>query len=76
MIGVWADLHDIMTLPCKHPDLGGTRADCFANKVPAYPMTLGAAGGPKGNVVKTPRRAAKPGTVALNITAKIKSRAT
>lgn len=82
VIGVWADLADIMTsmMPCKHPSLGGTRADCVANKVPAYPMTFGAAGGPKGNIVKTPGTPpAKPGTVGVyidNMTGKIKSSAT
>ena len=79
VIGIWSDLQDIMILPCKHPNLGGTRADCFANKMPAYPMTLAAAGGAKGNVVKTPGTPpAKPGTVALyidNMTGKIKSSA-
>jgi hypothetical protein len=81
VIGVWADLGDIMTsmMPCKHPSLGGTRADCVANKLPAYPMTFGAAGGPKGNIVKTPGTPpAKPGTVGVyidNMTGKIKSEA-
>ena len=82
VIGVWADLADIMTsmMPCKHPNLGGTRADCVANKLPAYPMTFAAAGGPKGNVQKTPGTPpAMPGTVGVyidNMTGKIKSSVT
>jgi hypothetical protein len=77
VIGVWADLGSFVNPPCKHPLLGGSDASCAANKVPAYPKTLAAAGGPKGNVVKTNGTPpAKPGSVALYVTAKIKSSTT
>jgi hypothetical protein len=52
-IGVWVDSPNI-PLPCVHTKFGGTRNNCTAFKLPAYPQSLGAAGGPKGNKVVTP----------------------
>jgi hypothetical protein len=70
-IGVWADLADnikVSTLPCKHPTFLGPDSNCFATKVPAYPRTLGAAGGPKSNVQTTAGApGAMPGKVNLSV---------
>jgi len=70
-IGVWADLADnikVATLPCVHPDFKGPDANCFATKVPAYPRTLGVAGGPKSNVGTTAGApGAMPGKVNLSV---------
>jgi len=52
-IGVWVDLPSI-PLPCIHTKFGGTRVDCVARKLAAIPMSIGAAGGPKGTKVTTP----------------------
>jgi hypothetical protein len=70
-VDVWADNQDQIkaeTLPCKHPKFGGADANCFATKIPAYPGTLAAAGGPKSNVQTTPGTPpAKPAVVALSV---------
>jgi hypothetical protein len=70
-IGVWADLADnikVATLPCVHPVFAGPDNNCFATKVPAYPRTLGAAGGPKSNVQTTAGvPGAMPGKVNLSV---------
>jgi hypothetical protein len=71
VIGVWADLADQIkyaTLPCVHPSFGGPDNNCFVTKVPAYPRTLAAAGGPMTNVQTSPGTpAAKPGMVAVSV---------
>ncbi len=67
-IGVWVDLPSI-PLPCVHTKFGGgTRLDCKAKKIPAHPMTLGAAGGPAGTKVTTKGTpAASPAAVLFSI---------
>jgi hypothetical protein len=68
VIGVWAHLAHSVPNPCKHPKFGGLDANCFASKVPAYPRTLGAAGGPASNQQSTQGTPpAKPGKVALSV---------
>jgi hypothetical protein len=73
VIGVWADLADQIkyaTLPCVHPTFGGPDNNCFATKVPAYPRTLAAAGGPMSNVQTSPATPVpKPGMVAVSVAA-------
>jgi len=74
-IGVWVNPGAM--LPCKHPALGGANGSCLAPLVPAYPMTLAAAGGAMtvagkvtaGTTVTTPGAPAakSPGVVALSI---------
>jgi hypothetical protein len=79
-IGVWANLA-VPTLPCAAPAFGGTGANaakCWAAKLPAYPMTLAAAGGgmatgggkiTDGVIVTTPGTpAAVPGSVNISAT--------
>jgi hypothetical protein len=70
-IGVWSDTSDqikVATLPCVHPHFLGPDNNCFATKLPAYPRTLGAAGGPKSNVVTTAGApGAMPGMVQLSV---------
>jgi hypothetical protein len=78
-IAIWALHQDIMgtMFPCKHPKLGGTRADCVAEKLPVHPQTLAAVGGPAGNLVKTPGTPpVKPASVALYFNGKIVSSTT
>ena len=71
VVGVWADLADQIkyaTLPCVHPKFLGPDGNCFVTKVPAYPRTLAAAGGPMTNVQTTAGiPAAKPGKVAVSV---------
>jgi hypothetical protein len=75
-IGVWVNPGAM--LPCKHTAFGGANASCLAPLVPAYPMTLAAAGGgvatgggkiTMGVVVTTPGgpAAMSPGVVILSI---------
>jgi len=76
-IGVWVNGLAAM-LPCKHGAFGGANASCVAPLVPAYPMSLAAAGGgvvssmgmvTTGTVVTTPGTppAKSPGIVVLSI---------
>jgi hypothetical protein len=74
-VGVW--INPGAMLPCKHPALGGANGSCLAPLVPAYPMSLAAAGGAMtkagkvtaGTTVTTPGAPAakSPGVVALSI---------
>jgi hypothetical protein len=74
-IGVWVNPGAM--LPCKHPAFGGANASCVAPLVPAYPMTLAAAGGgmtaggkvTAGTTVTTPGGppAMSPGIVVASI---------
>jgi hypothetical protein len=71
-IGVWVNPGAM--LPCKHPTFGGGNGSCLAPLVPAYPMSLAAAGGigstpMKGIQVTTPGGppAMSPGVVAVSI---------
>jgi len=72
VIGVWAHIGHTVPASCVHPKFGGLDVNCFATKVPAYPRTLAAAGGPMSNVQITPGTPpAKPGMVALSFMGKI-----